>query len=339
MMLLLVYLLLQPMSYLAVNVSVLQSGNVSCAELLLHGGKHCCRDSSTQQISTFHKGEFGIELIVVLPLAYAAWLRGELEATYGCGEVAAFYFFSPNHTDIRHCKRRWTVVASVECAFPSGLNHGTVLADRKLWHPPPLRAHYRELAFKHPATNSMAMNSNAIRPLIAISNKFNTEWGHSPVNYLSIDLLNKTLTLLVKHLFRVVYTRPTASVQTKEFADDMVSPLELRDHELIRAHFPEVLVMEDVAAANPNLSYNEVQLRVFAHARHFICVQGGNAIVAGYFAEGGDIIVLHKEGQELLAHEYELVFQHFDGADYSVARSEAELWDLVQRKVPLWAVL
>jgi hypothetical protein len=42
----------------------------------------------------FFRGEFGAEFLLALPAAYAAWRRGALVETRGCGDMAPFYYFS-----------------------------------------------------------------------------------------------------------------------------------------------------------------------------------------------------------------------------------------------------
>ena len=68
------------------------------------GSADCAAALSTQPICedadggvwTFFKGEFGTELLLALPAAFSAWERGRLVATFGCGDMHPFYYFSTN---------------------------------------------------------------------------------------------------------------------------------------------------------------------------------------------------------------------------------------------------
>jgi len=64
-------------------------------------------------------------------------------------------------------------------------------------------------------------------------------------------------------------------------------------------------------------------VRSLAHSRHVICVQGGLAIAAGYFAT--ELLVLHKSGSELKSREYEQLFPRFANASYVVSDSDSAL--------------
>jgi len=50
-------------------------------------------------------GEFGCEMLNHLPYVYWNFKRGALQSTVGCGAMAAFYPWSPNHTDDLSCSR------------------------------------------------------------------------------------------------------------------------------------------------------------------------------------------------------------------------------------------
>ena len=68
------------------------------------GASDCAAALSTQPVCedagggvwTFFKGEFGAEFLLALPAAFSAWERGRLVATFGCGSMRPFYYFSPN---------------------------------------------------------------------------------------------------------------------------------------------------------------------------------------------------------------------------------------------------
>ena len=59
------------------------------------------------------EGEFGAELALALPWAYFLQACGVLRSTVSCGDMSAFYFFSPNHTNVLGCERHGGVSGCV----------------------------------------------------------------------------------------------------------------------------------------------------------------------------------------------------------------------------------
>jgi hypothetical protein len=51
------------------------------------------------------------------------------------------------------------------------------------------------------------------------------------------------------------------------------------------------------------------------------------------------VVVLHKSGKETVSGEYQKVYERFNNALYSTARTDSELLKLVQRKAVLWGRL
>jgi hypothetical protein len=146
---------------------------------------------------------------------------------------------------------------------------------------------------------------------------------------MSLPVLKTLVGILRANDCQMVYNRPVQFVDNSQI-------LELGDFEWLAEHAPDVVLLRDIAAANPELSYNEMQLRVFAHADHAISVQGGPATFAGYFCQGGDIIVLHKRGGETRRDEYNVLYERFDGAAYTVTRSDEAFVAAVQDKARHW---
>jgi hypothetical protein len=119
----------------------------------------------------FHEGEFGAELILALPAAYAAFQRNALVETRGCGDMAPFYaWFSPRHVDVPDCVRKYDPYAFLEFGWPGGPHS---VKPPRLWAPPPLRAQYAGQRFALPAAHAGAINASA--PLVIVQNKYNTE--------------------------------------------------------------------------------------------------------------------------------------------------------------------
>ena len=73
----------------------------------------------------------------------------------------------------------------------------------------------------------------------------------------------------------------------------------------------------------PDLTFNELQLRLFANCERFVSVLGGASYLASYF--GGTNIVYAQEGWEVDCKAYEGWFDRFSGARVIAARTSVEL--------------
>jgi hypothetical protein len=181
---------------------------------------------------------------------------------------------------------------------------------------------------------------DAKRPLVILHNKHNVEWGEPAVNFFSVPLLAELLATLKASKLQSVYIRH----QKKSGFDDTGSrEIPFADYAFLRAAMangsaPGLLLLDDVAAANPGMSLNEVQLRLLAAGDHGVTVQGGPSLLLAQFFQGGDLVVLHKRGLEEGSGEYAHLFERFDGARITVTHNDTELTWAVQRLAPQWAV-
>jgi hypothetical protein len=291
----------------------------------------------------FWRGEFGSELIYVLPHAFALHRRGLLNRTFGCGAaMAAFYSFSPAHTDVPECARRYDAaeVAAVAAAAGFAQPHaGRPPASAAMWQPPPLRRTHAAQRMPQPPPGAAWSRT---RPLVILHNKYSEEWGHDPVNFFSLPLLAQVLAAL-RGCCQVVYNHPGfADAQRNLPLGDVAW---LRRHKLLAGGEGEganstgkVILMQDVADANPDLSYNAVQLRVHARAAGAVAVQGGLAALAAALApRGGDVVVLHRAGHETEGGEYAGVFAALHGARIAVATTDSELRRALRNATTRWA--
>lgn len=77
---------------------------------------------------------------------------------------------------------------------------------------------------------------------------------------------------------------------------------------------------------------------MLAAGDHGVSVQGGPSLLLAQFFEGGDLVVLHKRGQEDTSGEYSHLFEKFDGAHVTVAHTDDQLRDAVAHLAPQWAI-
>ncbi|UOQ81427.1 hypothetical protein [Hymenobacter sp. 5414T-23] len=255
-----------------------------------------------------YHGEFQQELLFVLPFAYWHHLNGTLLGTASCKNTQELYYFSPNHQE-KFDEREWE--SNDESYEIPNMTHCNSFDYRK-WAAVPLKATYQNELFVYE------------KPILVIANKFNIEWGEPPINYFSIEVLAKLIKAL-NQKYTILYNRPSAS----SIVLDNSEILELNEHEWLRTHHPEVILMEDVYQECKALvnSFNHFQLLVYANASAFISVHGGTATLASYF--GGKNIIFSKRGVEHALNEFATIFPKLSGADIYHAKSEEDIFNFI----------
>lgn len=222
--------------------------------------------------------EFGYELLSSVPYAYNLYLKGELEETISGFDTSGLYFFSPKHTET-DCVRSWDNMNKLwETKFPNIVIHRPQL-DWDLFSPPPFKEYYKDQSISFE------------KETIVIFNRYNKEWGEAPINYLDLPTLN-TLFNMLSDEYQVVYINLTKG--DKYF--DSAKPLDLNDDELLKKH-PKVYSLYNLMDMYPELSINEIQLRLFSTCSKYISSNGGQLILSAYF--GGENIIFSKKCREL----------------------------------------
>jgi len=268
---------------------------------------------------TRYFGEFTFELLAVVPYAYWLHSNGRLLFTQGCADTRCLYYFSPAHEELVH-RRSYVPITEYPSArtsrawfdvhaFPEHL-------DTTKWVPPPYKAIYRNQTFRWP------------KELCIICNKYTSEpsaWFRRAVNFLPVPLLLDLLQLLTAH-YQVIYVRP----QPQDIVGDHQPIRDLGEFEAIRSRFPDVLTIQQIHACHPELSFNELQIRLFANCERFVSVLGGSALLASYF--GGTNIVYAREGWEVSCNAYDNWYHLFSGAKVLHAGTHRQLRDIVRRE-------
>jgi hypothetical protein len=268
--------------------------------------KYLIKDNWSKQpykVVEYH-GEFQQELLFVLPFAYWHHLNGTLLSTASCRNTRELYFFSPIHEE-KFEEREWE--SNDESYEIPNMTHCNSFDYRK-WSAVPLKSTYRNELFVYE------------KPILIIANKFNIEWGQPPINYFSIELLDKIITAL-SYKYQIVYNRPSAS----SIVLDNSEILELNEYAWLREHHPEVVLVEDLYQQHQHSvnNFNHLQLLVYANATAFISVHGGTATLASYF--GGKNIIFSKRGVEHALNEFATIFPKLSGAEIYHAKTEAEV--------------
>ena len=242
--------------------------------------------------SISYGSEFAPELKFVLPHAYWHYKNGTLRSTVSRADTKCFYYFSPEHREVDG-KREW-LDYQFDPSIPNSHDHCTVY-DFSRWAAVPLKQHYadRKIIFE--------------KPTLVVSNKYNSEWGGSPQNYLSLDELEH-LFQVYSEKYSIVYVRPGYT----DIVQDNSDVLDLSEAPILKK-YPSVRSIQSIHRESPKASFNELQIRVYAGCERFVSVQGGNSVLASYF--GGTSIIYAVSGLEIEMGEYHTIFPRLSGAN------------------------
>ncbi|MXV16170.1 hypothetical protein [Hufsiella ginkgonis] len=260
------------------------------------------------------QGEFGQELIFVLPFAYWHYKNGTLKSTTSSNYTKEIYFFSPDH------REKFTVRSNegnYNFEMPRILHSQNY--DIGKWERVPLKETYKNDIYVYE------------KPILIIANRYNMEWDGQPVSFFSIQLLDYMIGKLKDH-FTIIYNRPQAANITNDNSDIF----SLEEFDWLAQEHPEVILLDDLYKENKAnaTSFNHLQLMVYANCDHFISTHGGTGTLASYF--GGINLLLSKQGGEHFFGDFDTVFPMLSGARILLARNDEEVIGHIERTfVPL----
>jgi hypothetical protein len=217
--------------------------------------------------------EFGYELISVIPYANYLASKGLLTKTISGNDTDCLYFFSPKH-EINKETRSWFNTSKV--LTPNIAIHKHTL-DKSQFLVPNYKEHFANDRF------------SILREYVIICNRYNTEWNTKPINYFDLATL-KALFELLQDKYQVIYI----NIEGRPELYDNAPPESLGDFDLLK-QYPKVINIHDLHKANNDLSFNELQLMLFANCSKYITLNGGHAILAAYF--GGENFIMSKYGK------------------------------------------
>jgi hypothetical protein len=257
--------------------------------------------------------EFGYELISTLPYAYYLHDLGILEKTISGNDTECLYYFSPNH-EINPNVRSW--YNTPQCKCPNINIHKPYL-DKTNFLPPPLKEYYQDKLPKK-------IKSILKKEIVIICNRYNIEWGKKPINYFSIETLRKLFDLLQDE-YQVIYI----NIEGRTELYDNAPPMPLGDFDLLK-EYPKVINIHDLHENNKSLSFNTLQLILFAQCSKFITMNGGHSILASYF--GGENIIMSKKTREKLPQNNSFYrwYHEFGGQRVVHVDNEIKLIDKVK---------
>ncbi len=261
---------------------------------------------------TQYFGEFAFELLAVIPYAYWLHKQGKLAFTTASADTRALYYFSPNHEE-RMVARKYVPITEWPIGEPGRLRYDRKAFPSELdtshWEPPPYRSVFRDSRFEW------------ARETCIVCNKYSDEqylWYRGPANFIDTE----TLLALIGRLrsrYQVIYVRPRGS----DIVNDHQQIHEYDDIDAVTSAFPDVVTIQKLRCAHPDLSFNELQLRLFAGCERFVSVLGGSSYLASYF--GGTNVVYARRGWEVACGAYDSWFHRFSGARVVSAASPEDL--------------
>ena len=145
------------------------------------------------------------------------------------------------------------------------------------------------------------------------------------VNYMDPELALAVVGRL-RARYQVVYCRPRAS----DIVPDHQRIRDTGDVDAVANRYPDVLTIQQLHAANRDLSFNELQLALFAASERFVSVVGGGSYLASYF--GGTNVVYARRGWEVACGAFDNWFHRFSGARVVAADSPRALLATVERE-------
>jgi len=220
-----------------------------------------------------HNIEFGYELISVIPYANYLQSKGLLEKTISGNDTQCLYYFSPNH-EINSETRSW--YNTPKCSTPNIKIHKDFL-EKSEFLAPDYKSRFANDRFKFD------------KEIVVICNRVNIEWSSRAINYFDLPTL-KAMFELLQDEYQVIYI----NVEGRPELYDNEKPISIGDYELLKA-YPKVINIHDLHKSNSDLTFNELQLMIFANCQKYVTMNGGHAILSAFF--GGDNILMSKRGE------------------------------------------
>jgi hypothetical protein len=271
--------------------------------------------------------EFGYELISAIPYAYYLHTKGKLTETISGIDTDCLYYFSPKHT-INPEKRSFYNTPNA-AKIPNIDIHKSFLYKEE-FAVPNYKEKYKNDRFKFN------------KPSVIICNRINREWGSDPINFFDLPTLEKLFRLLKKD-YQIIYI----NIYGKEEYYDNETPVNIGDYKFISEKYKDVINIIELHKENRDLTFNELQLMLFANCEKYITMNGGHSILASFF--GGQNIIFSKYGnpqaRELRAEInsfYRFYHEFSEQRIMHVATSEDlinKVRDVYVKKIPLCNIL
>lgn len=244
------------------------------------------------------ENEFGYELALYIPYAYYLHTKGLLKKTVSCMYTKELYYFSDNHEEKYKIRKSYVPYGIPNIAISTKhLNYNE-------WISPP---------YKKIFNNDILVFS---KPLFIVHNKYNSEWGHAPINFLDINTLDKIFNILSKK-YTVVYFRPKTSI-----IKDNSEIYNLKGEEDLIEKY-SIINSEDLYKKYNFNNFNHFQLCIHSNCENFISVQGGTSYLCSLFS--GRNIIYAVKGSEVTHNSFDGFFKKFSNCEILHAKKYEDI--------------
>ena len=245
--------------------------------------------------------EFGIELTLVIPYAYWLHKNGLLETVITSKGMKPFYYFCDNVEEkytfrtidnkeagmdrmpnswIYGFKDNASLYKDIwdDWAIFSDVERGCGILDYSQWEMPDYTKRYG---------GDARFNFN--KPFVVICNRYNIEHDSAPLGYFDIECLYNMFEYLTSKGYAVLYKRPdnkegfpldqneVMTVANNYNLIANVNGVGIIDDYQLTSYFDDVYLINDFKQKYSDLSYNEIQLKLFSNASGFITIAGGGS--------------------------------------------------------------
>ena len=249
--------------------------------------------------------EFGIELALALPYAYWLHENNKLDKVVTSKGMKPFYYFCDN-VEEKYDNRTIDNNAANMQSLPNPWIYGTQL-DAKLYkdewehwesfyNAPNGIGILNYTQWKLPNFTRQYQNDRFVfdKPLVVVANRYNWEHGHEPVGYFNMTCLQEIFNYLTSVGYKVVYKRPRNTefpldqneMNTVYRQENLTVMTEngtmMSDYDLTK-YYDDVILFDDIVSFEQGLTYNEVQLNLFANTEKFIGMSGGSTLILNLF--------------------------------------------------------
>jgi len=230
-------------------------------------------------------GEFGYEMVLVVPYAYWLYSQNLLTSTTSCIDTKPLYYFSKNHKEV-FTKRDDCIGRSTSISGASFNNLHIQNPNFTKWKFPDYKNHFKNDVFIYD------------KPLMIISNKRYSNGSTQRYGSFTDEQLEVIFNLF-KNDYQLIYNRAKSNKIT---VDVQIPSDQDSDFELIN-QYPDIININQLHDQYQSIySFNELQFMLHANCDSFISVQGGSSILSSCF--GGTNIIYAVGGQELVHNSF-----------------------------------
>lgn len=253
------------------------------------------------------QGEFGYELLLVIPYAYYLHLKGNLKRTVSSKFTKELYFFSEDHEE-KYSQRKFQRLEKL----PNNTLGSTTFDFNSLNFPD----------YKTQFKNNLV---TSVKPFLIVHNKYSLEWGKAPVNFINIDTL-EYIFKTYRDNYHIVYSRlgdSTGGIVPDNQHDFTRDNFISKEKELLETY--SITKVQDLYEKYKDCAsnFNHFQLLLHANCENFISVQGGTSAFVSYF--GGKNLIYAVQGSEVEYELYSGFFKKVSNQNIFHAKSYVEM--------------